>query len=99
MILVHQLSAFYRKVESDKRIGGTHISLYMAMFLMWCIANCESPLAITRQQLMPLARISGLGTYHKCMKDLVAYGYIKYQPSPRPYSKSLVWLVILYDKD
>ena len=95
MELVKQLFGFYRKIESDHRVGVTHISLYMALFQMWCSGDCESPFAITRRELMMVAKIGGLGTYHKCMKDLVAYGYIKYQPSPRPFSKSLIWLVIL----
>jgi hypothetical protein len=95
MILVKQLSAFYRKVEADKRIGVTHISLYMALFQMWSLQNCVGPLAITRAELMPVAKICGRGTYHKCIKDLEEYGYIEYKPSPRPFSKSLVWLVML----
>src|SRR5689334_7802123 len=98
MIVVHQLSGFYRKVVIDQRVGSAHVSLYMALFKMWCQADFECPLSITRTQLMPVAKISSLGTYHKCMKDLVAYGYIKYQPSPRPFSKSLVWLVMLFDE-
>src|SRR5688500_4220869 len=95
MILVKQLSAFYGKVEDDKRIGVTHISLYMALFQMWTLQNCESPMAITRDKLMPIAKRCGRGTYHKCIEDLEAYGYIEYKPSPRSFSKSLVWLVML----
>jgi hypothetical protein len=95
MIQLQQLSAFYGKANSDMRIGVSHISLYMALFQLWSHTDGESPLPITRQELMPIAKISGLGTYHKCIRDLEEYGYIRYKPSPRPYSKSLVWLVIL----
>ncbi len=31
-------------------------------------------------------------TYHKCMKELVEYGYINYIPSYNPFLKSLVYI-------
>jgi len=30
---------------------------------------------------MKIAKISSAMTYHKCVKDLNAYGYIRYEPS------------------
>jgi len=33
---------------------------------------------------MPMAKISSRATYHKCMNDLVAFGYVRYIPSYNP---------------
>lgn len=41
------------------------------------------------------AKIFGLATYHKCIKDLNDFGYISYQPSYNPRVGSRVYLVRL----
>lgn len=43
---------------------------------------------------MKMAKISGLGTYHKCIRDLNNFGYIRYQPSFNYRKKSKVYLGI-----
>jgi hypothetical protein len=43
---------------------------------------------------MRFSRIRSVVTYHKCMRELVAYGYIVYQPSFDPYRASLVSMII-----
>ena len=90
---LQQLSAFYKAVATDKRIGATHISLYMALFQMWNLNQFQNPVTITRQEVMPIARINGRATYHKCIKELEEYGYIKYIPSYNPFLKSLVYIL------
>lgn len=90
---LQQLSAFYNAVAADKRIGATHISLYMALFQMWNLNQFQNPVTITRQEVMPIARINGRATYHKCIKELEEYGYIKYIPSYNPFLKSLVYIL------
>ena len=40
--------------------------------------------------MMRLSKISALGTYHKCIKELQNFGYIEYIPSFNPYKGSLV---------
>jgi hypothetical protein len=68
------------KRSIPKIIKARHISLYMALFECWN-KNCfENPVSITREIIMPIAKISGIATYHKCIKDLYNFGYIKYLP-------------------
>lgn len=86
-----QLAVFYRMVESDRRMGTTHVSLYMALFYIWSQSRCQGPVAFTRQEVMPIAKINGRATYHKCMNELQEYGYIRYVPSCNPFLKSLVY--------
>jgi hypothetical protein len=44
---------------------------------------------------MEAAKISGLATFHKCIRDLNHFGYIRYLPSRNPAVSSLVYIVSL----
>ena len=84
------LHHFFRAIREDNRIGTSHISLYVALVELWGRKNFEEPLSITRQQVMETSKISGLATYHKCIRDLSAYGYLRYEPSYNPSIQSKV---------
>ena len=90
---VKELTNFYSAIKSDPRIWTTHISLYMALFQFYNLNRLENPIQITRTAVMEVAKISGLATYHKCMKDLVEFGYIQYEPSYNPAISSQVHLL------
>jgi hypothetical protein len=90
---VRELTNFFSAIRSDHRIGTTHISLYMALFQFYNLNHLNNPIQITRTAVMEVAKISGLATYHKCMRDLVEYGYIKYRPSYNPAINSEVHLL------
>ena len=90
---VKELISFYSAIKSDPRIGTTHISLYMALFQFYNLNRLANPILITRTAVMEVAKISGLATYHKCMKDLVEFGYIQYEPSYNPAINSRVRLL------
>ena len=92
---VKELISFYSAIKSDPRIGTTHISLYMALFQFYNLNRLSNPILITRTAVMEVAKISGLATYHKCMKDLNDFGYIKYEPSYNPAISSQVYLLNL----
>ncbi len=84
------LSDFFSAIANDPRIGVSHISLYCAL-----LQSCSEPghslvISITKNELMKVAKISGLATYHKCIRDLHSYGYIRYQPCYNHRKKSRV---------
>jgi len=81
---VKELTSFFSAIREDNRIGTSHISLYMALFQFYNLNEFRNPVSITRTAVMEVAKISGLATYHKCIKDLVDFGYIQYQPSYNP---------------
>jgi hypothetical protein len=87
--VIPELSAFYAAVTEDNRMTTTHISLYMALFQLYNQNHFQNPVEITRRLLMGLAKINGLATYHKCIKDLHHFGYIDYEPSFNPGIPSL----------
>ena len=87
------LTEFFSSIVHDHRIGTTHISLYMALFHFYNLNGFKNPVNITRATVMPIAKINGLATYHKCMKDLSEFGYIQYVPSFNPAISSQVYLI------
>jgi replication initiation and membrane attachment protein DnaB len=78
---VRELSLFYAAIREDHRIGPTHISLYMAIFQLYNLNGFQNPLRTNRAILMGMAKIAGLATFHKCIKELRELGYIQYLPS------------------
>ena len=90
MNYIRHLTGFYDKIQQDERLNQTHISLYLALFQFWNINHFQNPISISRNEMMRLSKISALGTYHKCIKELQNFGYIEYIPSFNPYKGSLV---------
>lgn len=90
---VPQLTEFYSSILNDNRINTRHISLYMALFECWNKNNFQNPVHIKRDVIMPIAKISGIATYHKCIRDLHEFGYIKYLPSFHPGIQSQVYFL------
>ena len=80
-----------RRMSKDERLNATHISLFTGLFIHWQRNGFASPFAVTRRALMGYSRIASIATYHKCIKELDAYGYIRYQPSYHPKLGSQVY--------
>ena len=89
------LSGFMGKAAHDNRLLPTHISLYIAMMSMWEQSRFSIPFRITRKELMHLSKLASTATYHKCLKELVSYGYINYEPSYNHYLGSRIYLTTL----
>lgn len=79
------------RMGNDKRLLSTHISLFTALFICWQRNGFVSPFAITRKTLMVFSKIASVTTYHKCIKQLDEYGYIRYHPSYHPSNGSLIY--------
>lgn len=90
MNYIRHLTGFYDRIQQDDRLNPTHISLYLALFQFWNLNHFQNPISISRNEMMRLSKISALGTYHKCIKQLQEFGYIEYIPSFNPYKGSLV---------
>ncbi|AEA42581.1 hypothetical protein [Fluviicola taffensis] len=76
----------------DERLSPWHISLYYALFHLWNHAKFPEYLSISRFEMMKASKIGSVNTYLKCLKELDAFGYIKYQPSKNPQKGSLIHL-------
>lgn len=92
MNLIPELIEFFMSIREDPRINPVHISLFMAIMQHWNENNCKNPVRIFSKDLMQLAKISGVATYHRSIKELNEYGYIKYEPSFNHFHGSLIYL-------
>jgi len=93
-VLIAELSSYGQvlcRMGKDQRLNPTHISLFSGLFVLWQRNGFVCPFVITRRLLMAFSRIASIATYHKCIKELGAYGYIGYQPSYHPKKGSLVF--------
>ena len=84
-------SIWIRRMAADGRMLATHVSLLTALFVCWQRSDFDSPFAVNRRELMKLSKIASIATYHKCIRELDAYGYIRYQPSYHPKNGSQVY--------
>lgn len=95
-LLTIELAAYgslIKRMGKDQRVIATHVSLFTALFIQWQRSGFNSPFAVTRKDLMAYSKIASNATYHKCIKELDKYGYIRYQPSFHPGKGSLIyWL-------
>ena len=92
MNYIKHLTGFFERVIPDKTLNPTHISLYIALFQFWNCNRFRNPISISRDEIMRISKISSKATYHKCLKELHALGYVKYEPSFNPFKGSHVSL-------
>jgi hypothetical protein len=93
-LLTVELAAYgglIKRMGKDHRIVATHVSLFTALFIQWQRSGFHSPFAVTRKELMAFSKIASVATYHKCLRELDAFGYIRYQPSYHPKLGSQVY--------
>ncbi len=75
------LSDFFFAIEKAPRISITHIGMYAALLQYWSEHDFENPIQVFSCEIMKIAKISASTTYHKNIKDLNSYGYIRYEAS------------------
>lgn len=75
------IASFLTCVKDDPRICSTHISLYTSLIYILQKNEFKTPVYFYRNDLIPFCKISGSATFHRRLKELEGFGYIKYQPS------------------
>ena len=88
-----EIIVFLKSIRDDPRICPAHISLFLAILQYSQEHERQNPIRIFRRDIMPLAKISAAGTYLRCIRDLHAYGHIKYIPSYNHFLGSLIYLL------
>ena len=84
--------ALYTNLLNDKRLSVFHCSIYMALILLWHKNKLANPFPVSRKGIMELAHVHSIVTYHKCIGQLEAYGYVRYNPSYSYYNRSTIYL-------
>lgn len=80
MDMQEAISGFLNRVRENPRVGPSHVSLFLAIAYL-CRNSAESGTRLFSHEIMSQAKISAAGTYHKCLRDLVDMGYLRYEPS------------------
>ena len=88
------LSDFFTAIEKDGRISLTHIGIYAAVLQYWHQADHANPFRVFSYEIMKIAKISTSTTYHKAIRDLNEYGYLKYEPSFKKNQGSKIYLLV-----
>lgn len=89
------LFVFMDKASLDGRIMSSHICLFTALYQSWRAQAKCNPFKVTRKELMRVSKIASTSTYHRCMTDLHALGFIRYLPSYHPLLASRVYFNVL----
>lgn len=87
---LQQLTRYINRMVSDTRLKPVHLSLSLALCHGWIANQFQRPHRVSRRLLMKASRIRSKTTYHKALKDLQAFGYLKYSPSYHPHKASEV---------
>lgn len=82
------LNNFLLSVAGNPKILASHISLFSA--ILSCRKSGRDAFRVNRRKLMELSKLRSTATYHKCIDDLVALGFINYQPSFDPILASKI---------
>ena len=88
-----QFMNFIKNGDKDRRLTPIHISLYTALFYCWWLNDYAAFFQISRRVVMSLALIKSTATYHKCVSEMAAFGYIEYIPTYHPSMGSRVRLI------
>ncbi len=89
------LSEFFISIQQNKQITHSHICIYVVIIDLWIQNGLVNPVAISRNRLMKMAKVSANGTYHKCIRDLVNGKYISYYPNYNSYFGTWVYVLKL----
>lgn len=92
MNYIKQLTSAMVLFTDDDRLNTAHVSLYLALFQLWNINRFRNPISINRTEVMKISKIGSRVTYHKCIKDLDNWSYLKYEPSHNPLKGSRVYM-------
>lgn len=86
------LENFFQAIQNDFRIGKTHIVIYTSILYHWRRLGSPTPLKVFSREIMAIAKIEACSTYHRCLKDLDSFGYLRYQPSFKKNEASSLFL-------
>ena len=92
MLSTETLIRNYSHLFNDKRLSVWHFRIYMTLVLVWHKNELANPFPISRKSVMELAHVHSFATYHKCIKQLELFGYIRYTPSYSYYERSSIFI-------
>lgn len=87
------LHTFFEQIRSDQRISSTHIGIFAALLHYRMDRGFCNPIKAYSHEIMPLAKISSLRTYSRCVRDMSDFGYLTYTPSKKKTVPSTIYFI------
>ena len=84
-VSILRFKEFMKAIQSDGRIGATHIAIYAALLMCWRESDHQQPLIVYSYEVMKIAKIRAPSTYYSGLADLHEFGYLRYEPSFNKY--------------
>ena len=84
------LDRFMKHSADDPGIGPSHISLFIAILVLYAENGKKLPIAAFSRQLRAVGKMSSR-TYYECIRYLNSKRYIVYEPSYDPEKASLIY--------
>lgn len=85
-ILKHKLE----KAAYDSRLLPSHMGLIFGVLHTGIQQSQENKFIISRKKLMQFTKIKASSTYHRCLNQLIEFGYFTYVPSYDPKGASML---------
>lgn len=92
--ILKSFSVFFSAIEKDYRISSTHLGIFSALLHYGILEGFTNPIKAFSYQIMPIAKILASHTYHKHIKELSEYGYIRYEPSFKKNKPSCIYFLL-----
>ena len=92
MLSTNIFEVLYNTLLNDKRLNVCHCRIYLALILLWHKKELANPIPESQKGIMEKAHVHSIVTYHKCIGQLEAYGYIRYNPCYSYYKRSTIYL-------
>ncbi|EJL62816.1 hypothetical protein [Flavobacterium sp. CF136] len=90
---LNALSDFFTAIKKDFRISTTHIAIYAALLQCRADKGFINPIEVYRHEVALVAKVLSAYTYHKCIRELSSYGYLKYEPSFKKTQGSKIYFM------
>jgi len=87
------MAGFFAAIEEDMRVRLVHIGLYAALMVYWQQHGRGRVIFPPPRRIMDMAKVSGRTTYQRYLRELHAYGYIRYVASYYPRRRSAIFLL------
>jgi len=96
---IKHLNTVFIQFSKDSRLNPTHISLYVALFQIWNNNRFTEEFYVNRNEVMSFSKIGSKTTYHRCIKELDHWNYLKYIPSHNPFKGSRIKMFNFWTSD
>jgi hypothetical protein len=84
------LADFFETIADDARIGPAHVVVYIALMHLCAVSGGHDTFEVATYEMLRLTKILKKDTYLLRIKQLAAFGYLKYIPAENEHIKAMV---------